>query len=451
MLYNKYNEKIEEYNEYLIPKVGYVCFFHPFEEGANKSLEIYKKGKLLLNKLKIEIIESNEPISDDSKVREIAELFRLKNIDAIIVRLATWCSDSLILDLTSIIELPVINWAVEDINSGSMCGAQQFNAILKELNKNSIFVYKDTDESLSKIEKYIYSASIYKRIKNLRIGIVGNRTQGMSEVICDEFGLKDIFGLRVISINPEKFFEKSKSIEVHENDEKLNFIKNEIQEISVKHEDLLESLRNYYALKFYIEQYGLNAITVDCYPYYLGKFCLAFSLLSSENIACACESDINSAILIWIMQNLSKQPVNHIDPLYIYEEDNSIIGSHCGSTSFLLAESEDLISLKNVRLAHQGVCVQFPSKPGVVTMANFIGRKGTFRMAIINGETIKTKMDFPGTPIRIQFPFPIQRFLDLVELGGFGHHWVVCYGNISNELLQICEFFGIDAIYFNNQ
>ncbi|MHA1341825.1 MAG: hypothetical protein ACTSRZ_06465 [Promethearchaeota archaeon] len=448
---NEYNNRQRVKEGYIFPRVGYVCFYHPFEEGAAKALDIYKEGLNYLQRIEIEIIESEVPISDEKKAREIAEVFRLKDIDVLVVRLATWCSDSLILDIISIVDVPVVNWGLADINSGSMCGAQQFNAVLKELEKNSIFIYKDREESILKMEKYIYAVSIAKRLKRLRIGIIGNRTQGMSEVICDELSLKEIFGVRIISIRHEQFKEKASSIKINENDEKLNFIKENFNKINVDAQHLNKSLQNYYALKDIVKDFELEAVTVDCYPDYMGSFCLGFSFLSSEYVACACEGDINSALLMWVIQNLTKFPTHHIDPLYVYEEDNSLIGSHCGSGSILLADQLEMVELGPVRLAHKGVCVLFPSKPGIITMANFIGRKKTYRMAIITAEAIKTRMEFPGNPIKIKFPFSIQKFLDLVEIGGFGHHWVVGYGDIAEELLRICDLFDIDALYFNNQ
>ena len=181
----------------------------------------------------------------------------------------------------------------------------------------------------------------------------------------------------------------------------------------------------------------------------MGEYCLAFSLLSSEGFSCACEGDVNSLVLVWIMQNLSGMPTHHIDPLQLKEEENALIGSHCGSGAVEIAEDPKEIKLTHVRLANKGVCIQFPSKTGEITMANLIGRKGTYRMAIITGKAIKTTMEFPGNPIKIQFPFELDRFLDLVEIGGFGHHWVVAYGDISRELIRIAEMLNIKYTYFN--
>jgi L-arabinose isomerase len=116
-----------------------------------------------------------------------------------------------------------------------------------------------------------------------------------------------------------------------------------------------------------------------------------------------------------------------------------------------LAESKLDVEIKNVRLAKSGCCITFPSKPGIVTMANLLGRKGTYRMAIIVGEALSTTMVFPGNPIKIELPFPIDLFLDLVETGGFGHHWVVAYGDISEELEKLGELMDLDVLHFNHQ
>jgi L-fucose isomerase-like protein len=436
---------------YITPKIGYVTVFNSYEEGANKAQEIHNQGLTLIKKQKCVVIPISEPVNDLKGILDAGELFRKENIDAIIVRLATWSSDTLILNLISTCDVPIVNWGLEDMNSGSMCGAQQFNAVLKELDKNCKFIYKDTPESLELLFKYIFYTALIKNLKQVRFGLIGNRTQGMAEVICDEFSLKEILGPQVISIGLDVFKKECENQKLEPIKSTMKKIRNLIPNINVSEAELTESIKNYLGLKQFITREQLSGVTIDCYPNYMGKVCLGFSLLADEGIIGACEADLNSAVLMWIMQNLSGSPVHHIDPNYLYDEDDSLIGCHCGAGSIQLADDLENTELNHVRLANAGCCVMYTAKPGIVTMANLIGRKSTYRMAIIAGKAVRTERIFPGNPIRIEFPFPIQQFLDLVEAGGFGHHWVVAYGDCSDQLEKICETLNIDALNFNNQ
>lgn len=433
------------------PKVGYLTVFNSFEEGAKNAQNIHEQGLQLLKKKNLTVVSLSKPINCLEDMLQAAELFRKEGIDVNIVRLATWSSDNLLLDLVSNCDVPVVNWGLEDMNSGSMCGAQQFNAILKELEKPCKFIYKDTEESLEMLENYVKCATIVKNLKKIRFGLIGNRIQGMSEVICDEFSLKQLIGPRIVSIGLEQFRNLCNQQQPSSIDTVKKKIKDIISTINVNDTDLIDAIKNYLGLKQFISQEQLSGVTIECYPNYMGKVCVGFSLLADEGFVGACEADINSLVLMWIMQNLSGSPVHHIDPNYLDEENNYLIGCHCGAGSVQLSEDLDKVEINHVRLANSGCCVMYTAKPGIVTMANLIGRKDTYRMAIITGKAIRTDRVFPGNPIRIQFPFPVQQFLDLVEAGGFGHHWVVAYGDCSEQLEKICELLNIDSLNFNHQ
>lgn len=433
------------------PKIGYITIFNSYEQGADNSHNIHEQGLKLLKNMKYNIISASKPINTSMDIVKMADLFRTEDIDVIIIRLATWSSDNLLLDLISNYDVPVINWGLNDMNSGSMCGAQQFNAVLKELDKPCKFIFNDTEESLASLDKYVKCASIVKALKKIRFGLIGNRTQGMAEVICDELSLKQVIGPQIISIGLDSFKRLCDSRQTSSIEPLIIKIKDTIPTINVNQTDLEDAIKNYLALKEFISQEKLSGVTIECYPNYMGKVCVGFSLLADEGIVGACESDINSLVLMWIMQNLSGSPVHHIDPNYIYEDENSMLGCHCGAGSVQLSEDLDSVEINHVRLANSGCCIMYSSKPGIITMANLIGRKGSYRMAIITGKAIRTDRAFPGNPIRIQFPFPIQQFLDLVEAGGFGHHWVVAYGDYPEQLEKICEMLNIDSLNFNNQ
>jgi L-fucose isomerase-like protein len=316
------------------PKVGYITLVHRFEEGADKAAQVYNQGLKKLNPYHYEIVTSKEPISSTKQAIEIGNQFLKSNIDVIIIRLATWCSDNLLLDIIAILDVPVVCWGIPDVNSGSMCGAQQFNSVLKELNKTCRFIYGDKTEALDKLDAFIKIIAVRKRLKTLRVGLIGNRTQGMAEIICDETSLREVIGPRVESMGWEEFDQIVKNQTISNENaiiEKINQLKRDISTISVSDEDLKQTVLNYLVLKNIVKEKQLDAATIECYPNHMGQLCVAFSLLADEKIVCACEADLNSAVLMWIMRQLSAGPVHHIDPLSVDESEDTIVGSHCGS------------------------------------------------------------------------------------------------------------------------
>ncbi|MHA1284570.1 MAG: hypothetical protein ACTSVV_07835 [Promethearchaeota archaeon] len=429
------------------PKIGFCVIFHPFEDNADKAPEIFESTLSLLEKVKdIEIIKADNLINDVPSALDAGKKFSKEKVDVICVKLATWSSDNPILDMSSICDVPFIFWTYPDINAGSLCGGQQFNMVFKELGKECIFVYKDDEKTLNKIISYAKAVALKNELQRLRLLRIGNRTQGMSEVICDEFSIKEIFGPRVITLGLDNF--KQLVNEFSDDDAELhwNEIKQRVKQINVSDYEGRLAIKNYLAMKNLIENGQIGGITIECYPLYMGKVCLGFSLLADEGIPGACEGDVNSLVLMYILTRLSGQPVHNIDILEVRESDNTILGSHCGCGSFSLAESSESISLENVRLANKGVCAIFPAKTGKITMANLVGRKGTFRMCVIEGEAIKTNLEFQGNPIRIKLPIDIKEFLEMVEEFGFGHHWIIAYGTYGVNLKYLSRLLGFDLV-----
>ena len=396
----------------------------------------------------IELVPTKNYVHDTRSALSVGQYFKEKAVDVICIKLATWSSDNHILDMSAFCDVPFIFWTYSHISAGSLCGGQQFNMVFKELKKQCILVHKDDENALSKIKIYSDCVALRNQLQKSRFCLIGNRTQGMAEVICDEFSVKEVFGPRIITIGLDEFKAMINSYSDEKALSKWQEVKSRVNKIMVSEKDGIRAIKNYFALKNYAEDQAINGFTIECYPNYMGEVCLGFSLLADEGIASACEGDVNSLLLSFILRYLSNHPVHDIDPLYLYENDNSLLGSHCGCGSFKLAESTSSIELANVRLAKKGLCVLFPSKTGTVTLANLVGRKGTYRMGVIEGEAIQTEMVFPGNPIRVKLPIVIDKFLDIIEENGLGHHWIIAYGNHGKSLESLSSLLKIDFIHF---
>jgi len=138
---------------------------------------------------------------------------------------------------------------------------------------------------------------------------------------------------------------------------------------------------------------------------------------------------LNSLLAMLMLYLLTGEPVHNADLLAVYEEDNSAV--------FFI------VALGPVRLANEGVCVLFPGKPGKVTMVNLVGRKGTYIMCVGGGEAVKTEMVFAGNPVRVRLPVNTQELLKIIAREGFGHHWMIGYGDVKEELVEFCALTGL--------
>jgi len=429
-------------------KIGFFMLCHPLEEGREEAPELFQRALLKLKKLNLDVIADDEIVENENSAHRAAEKFKKENIDVICVVEGTWSSDYLVLDILEEVDVPIITWGLPGIRKGSLCGIQQLNCVLTELKKPYKFIYGDVDEEepYRIIESYAKAAALQRKLRKILLGLVGYRIKGMTEVTFDELELKSLLGPRIVHFGLNELEDEINKVSNKEAERIWVKVKEEVGSVNANDKEGLNSVKAYLALKKWVKKKNLLGLAVECYPDWMGRVCLAYSLLGEEGIPGSCEGDINSLVAMLMLSSLTGSPVHNTDLLIPYKEDNSILFSHCGSGGFSLAEDKEKISLSPVRLANKGVCVLFPAKPGPVTLVNLVGRKDTYRMCIVKGEAVKTEMVFAGNPVRVRFPIPVNKFLDIVAENGFGHHWMIGYGDVKEELEDFCKLVGLRYI-----
>ena len=429
----------------LKPKVGFFMLCHPYEEGREEASHLFRRALTELVKLNLDVVVAEEIVEDETSARKAAEKFKRTDVDVLCMIEGTWSSDYLVLDILEEVNVPIITWGLPGIRKGSLCGVQQLDCVLTELRKPYKFIYGSVEEKepYEKIERYAIASALRRFLRRARLGLVGYRVRGMTEVTFDELELKSLFGLRVVHFGLNELNDEMGKVHDEEAKKIWGEVKRKVGKVNVDEKEGLDSVKAYLVLKGWTKREDLSGLAVECYPNFMGQVCLAYSLLGEEGIPGSCEGDVNSLVAMIILQSLTKVPVHNTDLLAVYPEDNSIVFSHCGSGAFSLAEEREKINLSHVRLANKGVCVLFPAKPGKVTLVNLVGRKDTYRMCIVEGEAMKTEMVFAGNPIRVKIPISVNKFLNIVAENGFGHHWMIGYGHVKKELEDFCKLVGL--------
>ncbi len=427
------------------PRVGLITIANPFEEGAGTAPEIAENGLAILKGSSLEVIPAQEIIKDDASALRVAEELRDSRIDIICLVVVTWSEDHLVLHILEKIRVPVAVWALPGINTGSLCGAQQLCCVLKELGHPYEFLYGDISGQAvqAKLAAYAQIVALRNNLRLTRFGLIGTHVKGMTEVAFDELELKSCFGCSVLYAGVQDLQEWTKAVANDKSVHVWNSIKQRLGKIYVCDEEGISASRIYLALKRFVDLEGLAGLAVQCYPAFMGKVCLAFSLLADEGIMGGCEGDMNSTLAMHIIHQLTGEAVHNTDLLAVNEREGTLVLSHCGSGGFSLASQPEDISLAPVRLVQQGVCVLFPGRPGPVTMVNLVGRRGTYRMCVIEGEAVPAEMVFPGNPVKVRIQVDVAKLLKGIAENGFGHHWMIGYGQVGEELARLGKLLGI--------
>jgi len=422
-------------------RLGLAVVTSPLEVGADQAPNILQTLQSILSesdKLNLCIYET--PVNSAQSAINSGRQFYDERVHAILIAAASWFEDYLVLDMLEECDVPIILWGIPGMETGSLCGTQQLGFMLKQLSKPYKLMYDDltSRSALNRLLEYASAAALRYHLRRAKIGYLGHRVEGMTETTAHELALKKIFGPRVVGIDSQVFLNEVSKVEDKIVQKNWDELKEEVGEIKCVDEDGLESLKVYTVLKSFIKQEMLNALAVGCYPHLMGKVCLAASLLGEEGIPIACEGDVNGALGMLILTQLSGEATHNTD-LLNPTEDNAIVFSHCGSSGFSLANAPSEITLSPVRLMDRGLCCLFTAKPGPVTLVNIVPTMNDYKMGVMSGNALETEMVFPGNPLKVRFDAEIQEILDWIEDEGLGHHWMAAYGDFRNQLTNFAK------------
>ena len=421
--------------------VAAVALACPVEVGYDDALNLLNSTAKTMESEGITCENTGVVMHDLETVRLAAEKLKQSNADVLMICIATWSEDHHLLDLLSYVDMPLILRAYPAFDTGSLCCAHQIGAVFRDIGKSCEFVYGYADDvSCVKETKTIATAYALKNsMSKTRVGAIGGRVKGMTEIAYDEFSIKQKLGSRVVNIDEKEMTGKVEAISNEEAEALLDEKRDVLapSKVTASKEALLESMKFYKAMKDLANEYELLALSVKCYTTYMGKVCLGYSLLSEEGIVGSCEGDVTNALTMKMMYDLSGKPINNTDLLYLDDKENTILFAHCGSSGFSIAEGE--IDLAPVRLMETGVCTKFLVKPGKVTAVNICGHGDEFRLSFMVGDAVPCGMEFPGNPVKIKFEKPVSQINREIMQNGIGHHWMVAYGDFAEELKYFCK------------
>jgi L-fucose isomerase-like protein len=329
------------------------------------------------------------------------------------------------------------------METGALCGMQQLTFYLKQLERpyKCVFGRIEDKDCLKKVKTFSIVSAVKNKLRRSKVGMIGSRVNGMTDTSVNEIALKKCVGARIVQIDLLKLLEQSKEGAEKQAISLWNGLKSKAGLCKVSEKEGIDSIKIYFALKTLVEQYNLDALAVGCYPDLMGRVCIASSLLADENIPLACEGDVNGAIGQMILTLLTNQPTHNtdwLDPM----DDGTVVFTHCGSGSFSLAEKRGLITLSPVRLMNKGVCALYPAKPGDVTLINITLNANEYRFTLLEGEAVHTEMVFPGNPVKVKFKQSTKDLIEWIHKEGIGHHWMIGYGNVTEEIRNLVDITG---------
>jgi L-fucose isomerase-like protein len=434
----------------LRPRLGAVITSWPHEDGAEFARQLVGLFPKSAPADAIEVIAYPRPYTHENEIPAVVQFMADKALDALCLVPGNFTLDHILPLLGEAIGLPAVLWGLADHEAwGALVGLQQALVPFKELGLPYRFVVGNLRDGRAweKVLHYARAAALVRRLKGLRLGLIGFRAEGMSDVMFDELALRETFGVQIVNVGLTRYSRAVEAVPPAQVMAAWRDMADGFDALDTPEEVILYGVRCHLALQQLAAEESLQALTVECFDDHVGGPCLGKSILNDQGVAAACESDVPGALVMAAMQILSGEPAFHSDFNRIDLEQNSGILHHCGNLPRRLAAHPERLALKPIP-AHVapgafGPSIQATMKATPVSLVNLVGRRGSLRIAAMEGEAVPYELEFPGSAAKVVFPFDLGQALEDWGNAGFGHHYALVVGHVGRNVAEWCQLLDI--------
>lgn len=216
--------------------------------------------------------------------------------------------------------------------------------------------------------------------------------------------------------------------------------------ILIKEEELESVAALKVAMKQLADQYGCNAIAIQCWNALQSEIgimpCAANSLLNEEGIPVVCETDIHGAITALMVEAAGMDEARSFFADWTVRHpdlDNGELLQHCGPWPLSVAREKPAIGYP-LAFDHPGA-VEAQAKAGEMTLARFDGDNGEYSLLLGNARGVEGPYT-KGTYVWVEVD-NLKRLEAKIVEGPYIHHCVGIHRNVVPVLYEACKYLNI--------
>ncbi len=399
-------------------------------------------------------------VTNMDEASDVAEQIASHTPDAVVIFQATFADSTMVMLLAKMLDAPLLLWAVPEERSGgrlrlnSLTGINLAGHALTRAGIGYEYVYGAPDDpaTLKKVKTFVAAASAYQALRGARIGRIGEHPTGFETCAFDYETVADRFGVEVVSFDlQDEFFPMARDSNPNDASIALEALRERVDGLDeVDAEASKGTLRVYAGMRELSHQEELSGLAVRCWPEFFTELgcaaCGAMSLMSDEGTPSSCEADVNGTITQMILQSLSGEPSFGADVVAVNDELDGLVLWHCGLAPLSMADPETRPKAALHSNRKLPLLMEFPLKPGTVTVARLSEATGSYRLVIGTGEMQRTPKSFSGTSGVLKFERPAAAVLDTILSEGLEHHLSLTYGDHRSALMSLAKMLELPVL-----
>lgn len=411
--------------------------------------------------------------------KKACDEYRKENVDIIILTNLIYSGDDTIIEICRQMKgTSVLLWSfhpdtkLEKVPNQARyfrvtgaAGMLQGVASLKRMKVNPLFVFgAPGDLKLDKKLEDIASAyEVWKGLKDLQVAAIGRRYEPMIGSWIDEFRLKVEVGPRVNWVSAYELIKTARELP---RERILAFMEEQKAKYAfgedITDEAMEAAARASIACYEICHKYGCEVCSVQDMDEEIHEELgvrpqMSYQPMFDEGIVAGMEEDIDSAVCVWMIQNLMQSPAMYAEIFTYSEEDDVIIAGHASMHDLRFAGDHEITLVHDQEFdqndRYSGVWNEFIAKPGQVTLCGIFEDNDCYRFVVYSGEALESEKWVPGNVhAKVKLNIPLDEFFeDLVDIG-VTQHFTLVYGDAKKRIKYLAkllnfEYYDLDERY----
>lgn len=434
----------------------------PFVDDA-----IVKHSKEALARSGLKVVEHNIVVATKDEAR--AAIKKMKDdeqIDMIVLFSGTWVWAA---NLVGAIRdyaasgKAVLLWTHPGSQGWRPVGGLVMHGGLLEIGVPHRFVYGAADDSdtVLQIASYARAAHLKRSLNMSTMGTFGGRGMGQTCGVADPSQWMRMFGVDIDSRDTTELIREAEKVsakEISDLEPRLQRLFGAAPERNVVNE---RSIRLYLALKKIVEREGFDFYTIQSFPGLGDDYsatCFAQSMMLEDGFGTSTLGDFNTALTVWLLTKLSKEPVYYGDLQHIdkKKKEIKIIGDGACPPSLASKLGPAGFSEHGIPTEGEagGLSVKLICKVGEGVLARLGRVNGQFQMAITRAsvfepskEEVQQRLNECGIPFWPHGFVTAHCDIDRMLESWTNEYACLGYGNdLYPALIDFCELTGIKPV-----
>ena len=379
--------------------------------------------------------------------------------DLLIVFQATFADSTMLMTLAAGVDAPPLLWAVPEAPTGgrlrlnSLCGIALGAHALTRAGRRyaTLCAAPDDRAALDQVDALARAGRARRRLRGARIGRIGEHPEGFETCIPHPAALHRHFGVELVQMALEDVFAGVRAADSRTVDTLHDALRGRVGGLDeVDGSALRGTLATYLTLREIAAGERLAGYAVRCWPQFFTDLgcaaCGALGLLTAELTPASCETDVNGTVTQLILQEISGEPAFDCDVVSFETEQDTAVLWHCGKAPLSMADPHFQPRATIHSNRHLPLLLEFPLKPGVVTLARLSEATGGFRLVAGRGEMLPAPISFGGTSGVVRFERPARDVRATMLSEGLEHHLALTYGDHLDALLALAHMLDLPVL-----